>query len=264
MPKHFFLRYAGLLFAAATLSPHPTSCAVACRAPVSIPRWDPSFHFTNRAAMSNMQPSIRIFSCIILVLGVAPGHSASFDCGKAATAVEKSICRDSGLSALDEELSRLYKQALSRTPNPQALKAEQRQWLKTERNRCSDGDCLHRAYNGRIEALSDAPKPTAIIEGLTGIYEGDTGELRVRELDGRIRFHIYSSFRMNTGEVSGDAVVEGTTAEYVNREQNCRLAFRFTPSGAILSQEGTCGMGLNVTADGEYRRTSGAIPVFEQ
>jgi uncharacterized protein len=39
-------------------------------------------------------------------------HAASFDCGKAASEVEKLICGDDELSKLDDSLSEAYQEAL--------------------------------------------------------------------------------------------------------------------------------------------------------
>jgi len=42
-----------------------------------------------------------------------PLFSASFNCQKASTKIEKTICQDKELSRLDEALAKEYKQALS-------------------------------------------------------------------------------------------------------------------------------------------------------
>lgn len=80
----------------------------------------------------------------------APVLAAGFDCGKASTVVEKMICADQHLSALDGNLAQLYESALASTKDPHALRGEQRAWLQKARNRCRDQECLARAYGSQI------------------------------------------------------------------------------------------------------------------
>uniref|UniRef100_UPI00387E9933 lysozyme inhibitor LprI family protein n=1 Tax=Psychrobacter sp. GW64-MNA-CIBAN-0177 TaxID=3140449 RepID=UPI00387E9933 len=59
----------------------------------------------------------KLTSIILSTLGTAllftHAHSASFDCEKAATWVEKTICESSELSNLDEAMANKYKQELA-------------------------------------------------------------------------------------------------------------------------------------------------------
>jgi uncharacterized protein len=90
-----------------------------------------------------------------LALGVTQlASAASFDCQLARTTVEQLICNDTQLSGADEELSQLYQRVLAGAGDQAALKAEQRQWLTTVRNRCADLACLENAYAARFTALS--------------------------------------------------------------------------------------------------------------
>jgi uncharacterized protein len=79
---------------------------------------------------------------------------ASFDCAKASSPIEKSICADKQLSELDEALSAAYKSALANAADPQAVKDRQRAWLIEERNKCQDASCLKNAYTKRQNELS--------------------------------------------------------------------------------------------------------------
>jgi uncharacterized protein len=73
--------------------------------------------------------------------------AASFDCSKAATAVEKTICSNSSISSLDEDLANLYK------PVASTERDNQRAWIK-ERNQCNANEaCLTRQYLARIAQL---------------------------------------------------------------------------------------------------------------
>ena len=55
--------------------------------------------------------------------------AATFDCNKLSTFVEKAICSDSRLTSMDDQLGRLYKDALAASSNSAALKTEQKAWL---------------------------------------------------------------------------------------------------------------------------------------
>ena len=89
--------------------------------------------------------------------------AAGFDCGKAVTPTEKSICADGRLSDLDCLLLEAYKKALANAPDPDAVKAEQRSWLNSGRNTCqTDVACLTQAYNDRLAQLNPtAPLPVS-------------------------------------------------------------------------------------------------------
>ncbi len=62
----------------------------------------------------------------------------SFDCAKALTKVEKTICADGYLSGLDSYLSYVYGIAI-KAGDPSALKKEQRKWLQ-KRKECLEND----------------------------------------------------------------------------------------------------------------------------
>ena len=97
-------------------------------------------------------------SAVIGALGAAllyfnPAHAASFDCKAAKSAVEKMICSDGNLSKLDEELTKVYAQALVVASDREALKREQRSWVKNLRNKCNDLKCLNLSYLARTLKL---------------------------------------------------------------------------------------------------------------
>ncbi len=111
---------------------------------------------------------------IITTLGVCLlstyANSASFDCKKATTWVEKTICESTELSKLDEAMAKKYKNDLINESNDKDSKDwviyEQRTWLKFQRNTCKDTSCLIREYKEYIEekshdtlSKSDSNKP---------------------------------------------------------------------------------------------------------
>lgn len=77
------------------------------------------------------------------------------DCSKAEKHVEKLICGDRELAALDREVARLYaaaSDALNATPGFEALLDSQRRWLG-QRNTCFDRECLAEQSVRRIHRL---------------------------------------------------------------------------------------------------------------
>lgn len=80
--------------------------------------------------------------------------SASFDCKKASTKVEKIICSDIELGSRDESLSKHYERALAVSPGREMVKKEQREWLKGMA-KCPDAICIKRQYETRINALAE-------------------------------------------------------------------------------------------------------------
>lgn len=108
-----------------------------------------------------------MFRILLLVLSsfYNVSLSASFDCSKAKTNIEKLICGSQQLSELDSKLEETYLNQRKKT-NPveknsqkqsnadeDRLVAEQKHWLKHTRNACSDEACLKQAYTSRIDAL---------------------------------------------------------------------------------------------------------------
>jgi uncharacterized protein len=79
--------------------------------------------------------------------------AASFDCEKATTPAEKMICGDNKLSSFDDELNSAYKSALDSATDKQALKESQRKWIKEERCKCQDPQCMVDVYTKRINEL---------------------------------------------------------------------------------------------------------------
>jgi uncharacterized protein len=101
-------------------------------------------------------------------------YAASFDCTKAATKTEKLICADEKLSALDEQLATAYKTASETVTDKNALKAQQKKWLKQKRNVCSDVACLSQAYQARISALTASNTPAAVDVASSEMLAKDT------------------------------------------------------------------------------------------
>lgn len=98
--------------------------------------------------------SLVIAGLLSLSCNAFTANNPSFDCAKASTFVEKSICSDSKLSELDILLMSSYKKAYSTTKDQESLKTEQKSWLKNVRNTCQNNKCLEDAYNSRMSQLN--------------------------------------------------------------------------------------------------------------
>jgi uncharacterized protein len=116
--------------------------------------------------MSKMNLGVLAISYTAFVLST-PASAASYDCKRSKTFVERKICKVPELSKLDDELSVLYKDHLSKM-NPadaELLKQSQRQWI-VDREKCSSvkaaknkdqdsfKDCLLISFDERKKALS--------------------------------------------------------------------------------------------------------------
>lgn len=108
---------------------------------------------------------------MLLLAAGSVGHAASFDCAKATTTIEKQICADDQLSALDSRLAQSYMEAKSNSSSADLFKSEQRAWLATVRNKCADAECLKQAYTARIANLGgtvrNPPVPSTTIAATT-------------------------------------------------------------------------------------------------
>ncbi|MDH2915515.1 MAG: lysozyme inhibitor LprI family protein [Gallionella sp.] len=102
---------------------------------------------------------------------VATAQSASFDCAKASTKIEKLICDDAELSKLDKELNTAYKIGLQAEKQAASIRQNQKQWVM-ERNACSSILCIKDKYKTRITQLSSL-NPTGIQSPLEGATDAE-------------------------------------------------------------------------------------------
>jgi len=111
----------------------------------------------NKLAMSWHEETI----LILKRLSKNAKPEASFNCEKAGTLVEKTICGSVGVAAYDKSLSQSYKLVMAyykSNPNTKSiisdLKKSQREWLK-QRDACgADSTCLEKVMSIRIGDLN--------------------------------------------------------------------------------------------------------------
>ena len=121
------------------------------------------------------------FLCAVsLTLGAntrAYGVTASFDCTRASVPIERLICGNDSLAALDSQLAATFRDIREKQDEASrsSLLAEQRRWLQSRLSTCGipvKGDiaqdqrtgaehCLADAYTARLAALKPAAQPTS-------------------------------------------------------------------------------------------------------
>lgn len=103
----------------------------------------------------------RIFILLILSSGFSFA-APSFDCSKASTVTEKTICNDNIglLQDQDSRLAEIYRNKI-KNGEPDLLKKSQREWLKFRDKTCTSDyeldneNCLHTLYGERINELEN-------------------------------------------------------------------------------------------------------------
>ena len=113
---------------------------------------------------------------------------------------------------------------------------------------------------------------------LGGKSKGSYNEIKVHALGKgklKVSFDLTYPYKTASGEMtanvgtnSGTATIEGDTAVFKDAEfGQCTITLKFTKPGTlVVTQQGTdgeCGFGHNVSADGTYKKVSGAKPKFE-
>lgn len=146
---------------------------------------------------------IWIFSLLIFGCNSIPAHSASFNCEKAETIMEKTICSDAGLSTLDEQIAKLYaetKTELKDRPDERNdLIRDQRNWLNMLRTLPKASPC--------------AVKPECL---------RDNYELRIRELGHKLKLARASA--PTASGPSKDAVMERLSEQLAQLKELARKA----------------------------------------
>lgn len=149
----------------------------------------------------------RISWVVIGWLALLPAtHSASFDCAKAATDIEKMICGADKLSRLDSDLAAAYEQTLAKTLHRQRLIHEQRQWIHDVRNVCVDAACLSDAYTVRLQELTEPPDLRAAMVR----YDTRQQELRHKAFGAMPREIDPSDYHFNYAlvDLDGDGILD--------------------------------------------------------
>ena len=102
---------------------------------------------------------------MLIVLGVAvigctflpppTAMAAGFDCAKAASSIEQTICASPELSKLDDEHGQKLSDALAASLDPQTVRTDEAEWLRGTRQHAADNGGLTKVYTDRLQALDD-------------------------------------------------------------------------------------------------------------
>ncbi len=110
-----------------------------------------------------------------------------------------------------------------------------------------------------------------------GEFKDNYNEIKILALGGgklRVAFNLTYPFVIgtnamsaNTGEANGTATIERDAAIFKpDKTEQCEITIKFVKSGTIeitqSSANSDCGFGLNVSASGTYKKSSGAKPDF--
>lgn len=129
------------------------------------------------------------------------------------------------------------------------------------------------------KAVSGAEVTGTFRSYFKGKYKGNYNEILIQALGGNklkiemgltYPFQLDGEMSANLGEATGEAVINGDTAVFVpdySAENNnaCKITLTFSKPGTLIvatENNGDCGFGHNVSADGTYRKTSSTKPKF--
>src|SRR3990167_2990816 len=124
--------------------------------------------------------------------------SASFDCSKASTEVERNICGTPSLSTLDEQLSATFKPL----KNKRTFQVIESEWLETQRNTCESTECLEDAYDKQVSFLKPLPETAPVTEKDIKLLPAD-------------KIYAQSSRSWKTVELTGLPNEKGVTERYL-------------------------------------------------
>jgi hypothetical protein len=132
---------------------------------------------------------------------------------------------------------------------------------------------IMKAFTSIILACCVAIFPETVTSGqavvtasqVNGTWSNKHGEFKVLALGNqKLRVEFFGFYQYvsqygpdaNTGEAEGIAFIEGDTAVFKpdGADEECRMTLKFTRGKLAVTQEGSCGFGLNVTAEGTYRK----------
>lgn len=208
--------------------------------------------------------SVSKFAVLSLALAAPLASAASFDCAKAASAVEKMVCANPELSRQDDYLNGSYQRALQRVGNQPALRAWQRTWLKSDAlNDCKTAECVKLAYGTRVKLLDDAvrsPWNGRYVRYYQGKADRHTAEIvLIASSEGGVIGEGEALWmgpnaangQVNVGEIR--AMGSFTGARLIIEQGECHVAARLKGARLLVEDNLQCG-GHNVTFTGEYRR----------
>lgn len=137
-----------------------------------------------------------------------------------------------------------------------------------------------RDQDGNRKAVSGKEVTGTFQYEFTGKFKGNYNEIKILALGNnkvKVDFSLTypfiaddGGFSANVGEAQGEAAINGDTAVYSTTEGGtCEIKIKFVKPGQIevsqteKSLDGGCGFGLNVSAEGTYKKVSSKKPTFD-
>src|SRR3954470_8583918 len=125
-----------------------------------------------------------------------------------------------------------------------------------------------------VVALSINAQRDVTAAQVTGTWKLKNNEFKIWALgEQRLRIEFFGAWEhdsaagrtANTGEGAGIARIDGDTAIFKpeGAEEECKITLKFAAGKLLVSQDGICGFGFNVRADGSYKRISSNKPKFD-
>jgi uncharacterized protein YecT (DUF1311 family) len=196
-----------------------------------------------------------------LSLPAPPASAASFNCANASSRIERMICADPQLSALDEAMGVLYKSALIHDRTGQ-IRSAQREWM-VGRERANDAAELKENYEARLTDLFMDRGGEGL--GRTFARDDHNADLRLIPLSGSwVLFEINATWvgnaatgNVNIGESAG--VFQVSAGRGAWRTGSCVLTFKSASPAqwTVGNSEGcfndSAQWGMNVSMGGVYR-----------
>lgn len=189
-----------------------------------------------------MRRLLALFALSVLFAAAPASAQPSFDCARASTPVEFTICEVPVLAQLDLQLAGAYgaARATSTSSEKRRIRDEQVGWIRS-RDRCgSDAACLEASMRARLAALQGSGDGGGTTAGLSGIYcTADGSDTLLIEDHGTSLDFSFSTYQSNGHSCGAGAYgVPATGTGYSFREAGCTFTIMANEAGVVLSSSG--------------------------
>ena len=156
-------------------------------------------------------------------------YAASFNCKKASTFIEHTICNDTELSKLDEELASSYKKVWNSLSDKTDLKKDKFDWLKNTRDKCMSLECLKTTYTDRVLYLTNYDSKDSQVNravnfnDILGVYTKDEASIKVNQ-DLSFEYISVNELTANTCSIENEKFkVENGNLVWNSQEADCKI-----------------------------------------
>ena len=197
---------------------------------------------------------------LLLIMGMfslgeakGSGYSASFDCSKARSRIEKLICSDEKLAGLDKRMLESYKRAKKLQPKKaKSIIKAQRAWVR-DRNRCKTKkgviECLIAKYEARLVNLDIED---VIVPVKNAKYVGSFTQTRDMIVESIVKANSKKVKVTDSLEIRKKGDIYSVKANYYGKNYhtcNFKLDLKLK-NGSLLYQKNGCGFKIVKTVDG--------------